>query len=193
MKFQTPAGHNPIDRMSVVGQPLDRIDGPLKTTGTAPYAYEQHDAAPDAAYGHVVGAGIAKGRIRRLDIKAAERAPGVLAVITADTAGPLEVGPHNTVPLLGGPEIRHYHQAVALVVAESFEAARAAAGRVRIEYEAHAGAYDLEAARTTATAPEANAQMGEPDTQVGDFLGAFADAPVRLDETYTTPDQSHMM
>ena len=193
MKFQSPAGPNPIDRQTVVGQPLDRIDGPLKTTGTATYAYEQHDAAPDAAYGHVVGAGIAKGRIRRLDLTDAERAPGVLAVITADTAGPLEVGPHNTVPLLGGPEIRHYHQAIALVVAESFEAARAAAGQIRVEYEAHTGAFDLEAARTTATAPEANAQMGEPDTHVGDFLGAFADSAVRLDETYTTPDQSHMM
>ncbi len=63
MKFDTPATTNPIDQGKVVGKPTDRIDGPLKTSGTAPYAYERHDVAPDAAYGYVVGAGIAKGRI----------------------------------------------------------------------------------------------------------------------------------
>ena len=62
MKFSTPATTNPIDQLKVVGRPTDRIDGPLKTTGTAPYAYEQHAAAPHAAYGYVVGAAIAKGR-----------------------------------------------------------------------------------------------------------------------------------
>ena len=59
MKFTTAAGTNPIDRLKIVGRPTDRIDGPLKTTGTAPYAYEQHQAIPDAAYGYVVGASIA--------------------------------------------------------------------------------------------------------------------------------------
>jgi xanthine dehydrogenase YagR molybdenum-binding subunit len=51
MKFDTPATTNPIDQGKVVGKPADRIDGPLKTTGTAPYAYERHDVAPNAAYG----------------------------------------------------------------------------------------------------------------------------------------------
>src|SRR5215213_5754899 len=60
MKFDTPATTNPIDRLRVVGKPLDRIDGPLKTTGTAPYAYERHDIAPDAAYGFVLGSAVAK-------------------------------------------------------------------------------------------------------------------------------------
>ncbi len=64
MKFDTPAGPNPIDRLKVVGRPTDRIDGKYKTTGTAPYAYERHDVAPEAAYGYVLGAGIAKGRVR---------------------------------------------------------------------------------------------------------------------------------
>ena len=59
MKFETPAGANPIDRMRVVGQPRDRIDGPLKTTGTAPYAYERHDVIANQADGHLVGAAIA--------------------------------------------------------------------------------------------------------------------------------------
>ena len=62
MKFDTPAGTNPIDQLKVVGQPLSRIDGPLKTTGYAPYAYEHHQATESPAYGYVVTAGIAKGR-----------------------------------------------------------------------------------------------------------------------------------
>ena len=74
MKFTTPATTNPIDQLKVVGRPTDRIDGPLKTTGTAPYAYEQNAAAPHAAYGYVVGAAIAKGRIASLDSSAARRA-----------------------------------------------------------------------------------------------------------------------
>lgn len=63
MKFDKPAANNPVDQLKVVGKPVDRIDGPLKTTGKATYAYEWHEAVPDAAYGCIVGAGIAKGRI----------------------------------------------------------------------------------------------------------------------------------
>ncbi len=87
MKFDTPATTNPIDQLKVVGQPLDRIDGRFKVTGTAPYAYERQDAAPNAAYGFVVGAAIAKGRIAGMDLDAAKAAPGVLAIVTAETAG----------------------------------------------------------------------------------------------------------
>ncbi|MDQ0840131.1 CO/xanthine dehydrogenase Mo-binding subunit [Sphingomonas faeni] len=70
MKFDTPAGSNPIDRLRVVGRATDRIDGALKVAGTAAYAYERHDVAPDQAYGYVVGASIAKGTIRSLHRKA---------------------------------------------------------------------------------------------------------------------------
>ena len=63
------------------------IDGPLKTTGTARYAYERNDVAPRAAYGYVLTSGIAKGRIRSIDIAAAKASPGVLAVVTAESAG----------------------------------------------------------------------------------------------------------
>ncbi|BAF87398.1 putative oxidoreductase [Azorhizobium caulinodans ORS 571] len=193
MKFETPATTNPIDRLRVVGQPLDRIDGPLKTTGTAPYAYERHDVAADPAYGYVIGAGIAKGRITRMDIEAARRAPGVIAIVTAETAGKLGKGKHNTARLLAGPHIEHYHQAVALVVAETFEQARAAAGRVRIDYAAEPGRFDLEAARWSAAKPSDEATGGAADTKVGDFARAFDAATVRLDETYSTPDETHAM
>ncbi|WP_426076224.1 aldehyde oxidoreductase molybdenum-binding subunit PaoC [Janthinobacterium sp. PSPC3-1] len=189
MKFTTPATTNPIDKLRYIGRATDRIDGPLKTTGTAPYAYEQHEAAPNAAYGVVLGAAIAKGRIASMDTSAALRAPGVLAVVTADNAGKLGKGKMNTAKLLGGPEIQHYHQAIALVVAETFEQARAAAQLIAVKYIGSKGKYDLAAAKSSATKPKED----KPDSKVGDFAGAFAAAPVRVDAVYTTPDQSHAM
>jgi xanthine dehydrogenase YagR molybdenum-binding subunit len=75
----------------------------------------------------VVGAAIAKGRIASIDLAAAKRAPGVIAIVTYENAGKLGKGKFNTAGCWAGPEIQHYHQAVALVVAETFEQARAAA------------------------------------------------------------------
>lgn len=190
MKFTTPATTNPIDQLKIVGKPVDRIDGPLKTTGTAPYAYEQYAAAPDAVYGYIVGAAIAKGRIVSMPLDEASRAPGVLAIVTADNAGKLGKGRMNTARLLGGPEIQHYHQAVALVVAETFEQARAAAQLLRPKYETAKGAYDLALAKDKAVLPEGK---DNKDSRTGDFDRAYASAPVRLDASYTTPSQSHAM
>ncbi|KFC69309.1 Aerobic-type carbon monoxide dehydrogenase, large subunit CoxL/CutL-like protein [Bosea sp. LC85] len=192
MKFEIPATQNPIDQTTVIGQPRDRIDGPLKVSGTAPYAYERHDAAPNQAYGYVLGAAIAKGRILSIDLKEARAAPGVLAIVTASDAGKLGKGKRNTATLLGGPEIEHYHQAVALVVAETFEQARAAASLVRVDYAPSQGAFDLAAEKERAVKPPSE-ESTPTDTQVGDFTGAFAAAPVSLDQTYTTPDESHAM
>jgi xanthine dehydrogenase YagR molybdenum-binding subunit len=195
MKFDTPATTNPIDQLRIVGKPTDRIDGPRKTTGTAPYAYERHDVAKNVAYGVVVGAGIAKGRIATMDVQAAEAAPGVLAIVTAYNAGKLGKGNMNTAKLLGGPEIEHYHQAIAVVVAESFEQARAGAALIRVEYAPAEGAFSLAKAKDKATPPkEADGPGGTPpETKVGDFDTAFAQAAVKIDQTYTTPDQSHAM
>lgn len=190
MKFITPATTNPIDQLKVVGLPLDRIDGPLKTSGAALYAYEQHAAVPNAAYGYVVGSAIAKGRITSIDLSEARRAPGVIAIVTAETAGKLGKGRFNTAKLLGGPDIQHYHQAIAVVVAERFEQARAAANLVRVEYAEEQGTFDLAQAKNSATMPK---NEEKPDTKTGDFAGAFTTAPVKLDATYTTPDQSHAM
>ncbi|KRB09494.1 aldehyde oxidoreductase molybdenum-binding subunit PaoC [Achromobacter sp. Root170] len=188
MKFETPATQNPIDQLKIVGQPVDRIDGPLKTSGQAPYAYEHHDIAPNAAVGYVVGAAIAKGAITAMDTDLARRAPGVLAIVTAQNAGKLGKGKMNTATLLGGPEIQHYHQAIAVVVANTFEEARAAAKLIRVQYARAPGAYDLAALRD-------NGASGKhiPKTDTGDFDAAFAEAPVKIDSTYTTPDQSHAM
>jgi xanthine dehydrogenase YagR molybdenum-binding subunit len=191
MKFDTPATTNPIDQLKVIGQPISRIDGPRKTTGTATYAYEWHDAAPNPAYGYVVGSAIAKGRINAIDLSAAKAAPGVLAIVTADNAGKLEKGSLNTARLLGGPDIEHYHQAIAVVVAETFEQARAAAQLVRVDYIAGKGAFDL--TKLMGSAKPREITGGPADTKVGDFAGAFAAAPVQLDATYTTPDEAHAM
>ncbi len=189
MKFDTPAGSNPIDRLRVVGQPLDRIDGPAKVCGVAPYAYEWRDVSAAPAYGAIVGAGIAKGRIAALHLDAARAAPGVLAVLGHQDVGPLNQGKHNTVKLLAGPDVDHYHQAIAIVVAQTFEQARAAAALVRADYETATGRYDLEAGLEQAESPDG----GDSDSAVGDFEQAYAQAPVQLDATYRTPGQSHAM
>jgi xanthine dehydrogenase YagR molybdenum-binding subunit len=193
MKFDAPATTNPIDQLKIIGHPTDRIDGPLKTTGLARYAYERHDVVAKPAYGYVLGSAIAKGRITSMDLSLAKAAPGVLAVVTADSAGKLDKGDKNTAYLLGGPEIEHYHQAVAVIVAETFEQARAAAALIRVDYSAATGAFDLAAGKSAAPKPKAGGLTGEPDTSVGDFAGAFASAPAQLDVTYTTPDHAHAM
>ena len=192
MKFDAPATTNPIDQLKVVGKPTDRIDGPFKTTGTATYAYEWHDVGAKPAYGYVIGSAIAKGRIAAMDVTRAKAAIGVLAVITAENAGTLGKGNYNTAKLLGGPEISHYHQAIAVVVAETFEQARAAAQLISVDYARVEGKYDLAAAKDSARQPE-RITGGPADTAVGDFAGAFASAPVQLDATYSTPDQAHAM
>src|ERR1700761_9391442 len=196
MKFDTPATTNPIDHLKVIGHPTNRVDGPLKTTGNATYAYEWHDVFSAPAYGYVVGAAIAKGRITGMDVSRANAASGVIAIVTAENAGKLDKGKYNTAKLLGGPEIDHYHQAIAVVVAETFEQARSAAELVKVDYEeaqgADKGSFDLSDGRANAkTAPES--EGGKPETSVGDFAGALSAAPVQLDATYTTPDQAHAM
>ena len=192
MKFDTPASVNAIDSLKVVGKPVQRVEGPLKVTGTATYAYEQNNAAPNAAYGYIVGASVARGRIESIDDREARRAPGFLAIVTYENSGPVGPPTFLKVKRLAGPEVDHYHQAVAVVVAETFEQARAAAALLRVRYARADGRYDLEAQVDTAPlAPEYI--LGPAESRINDFDGAFAAAPVQLDETYETPDESHAM
>ncbi|OWK32446.1 aldehyde oxidoreductase molybdenum-binding subunit PaoC [Sphingomonas mucosissima] len=195
MKFETAEGTNPIDRMKVIGRAHDRVDGPLKTSGLAPYAYEQK-GLENVAYGYIVGSSVAKGRITRIDTAAAKAAPGVIAIVTAADAGKLGKGKNNTAKLLAGPEVEHYHQAVAVVVAETFEQARAAASLVRVDYARVKGRFDL--AEELKTAPLVGGSGGPnssapPIDRVGKFEEAFAAAPVKLDAAYHTPDHTHAM
>lgn len=192
MKFDPSTTAVPGEDLRHVGQATHRVDGPRKSTGTAPYAGEWHpefDAhVREAAYGWVLGAGIGKGRIASMDVEAARAAPGVLAVVTAKDAGPLDKSKRNTARLLGGPAIDHYHQAIAVVVAETLEQARAATALIRVRYETVSGRFDLDAEREHAKIAGDDAK-----TEVGDFDAAFVAAPVQLDATYTTPDESHAM
>ena len=154
MKFDTPATTNPIDQLKVVGKPVDRIDGPLKTTGTAPYAYERHDVAPNQAYGYVVGAAIAKGRIASMDLTPRQgRARRARHRHRARTPASSARASSTPPSCSAGPEIEHYHQAIALVVAETFEQARAAAQLVRVDYDARARARSTSPRRRTRRKP----------------------------------------
>lgn len=192
MEFNAPAGTNLFDTAKIVGKSTPRIDGPLKTTGTAPYAAERHDAAPNQAYGFIVGSAIAKGRITSMDTRAAKSAPGVLAVVAAPETKPVGKPQFNNAPLFGGSEISHYHQAIACVVAETFEQARAAAALIQTRYDRAEGAFDL--AKAAPDAPLAKGSGDKPDRKtLGDFDAAFAAAPVKLDARYHTADESHAM
>ncbi len=196
MKFDVPATTNPIDQLKVVGKSPDRIDGKLKTTGTAPYAYERHDVAPNQAYGYLLGSAIAKGTVTRIDVDKAKAAPGVVTIVSTLDVPKLPLGMRNIAQLFGGAEVMHYHQAIALVVAETFEQARSAASLIRVEYSRAPGKFDLAAEAPSAPLTGPAAPGGGDASRinrVGDFDGAFAAAAVKLDAQYTTPDQSHMM
>jgi xanthine dehydrogenase YagR molybdenum-binding subunit len=193
MEMNSPVGTNALDvaAQGVIGKPLDRIDGRLKVSGGARYAYEmQQDGA---LYGFVVEASIGKGTIRSIDTRAAEQSPGVVFVLTHRNAPEQGTGEHREAhPVLTGPEVTRYGEPVAFVVAESFEQARAAAYLVDVKYERAEGKYALRDNLKQARVPHQN-DAAAADSAVGDFAGAFDSAPVQLDVTYATPLQSHAM
>jgi xanthine dehydrogenase YagR molybdenum-binding subunit len=191
MEMNSPVGRNALDAEGVVGKPLDRVDGRLKVTGGARYAYETQQE--NVLYGFVVEASIGSGTIRSIDTRAAEKAPGVALVLTHRNAPAQGTGNHREAqPVLTGPEVTHYGQPVAFVVAESFEQARAAAYLVDLKYDRSSGKYALRAHLKEARVPKPS-DAPAADSDVGDFAGVFASAPVQLDVTYTTPLQSHAM
>src|ERR1700737_3248323 len=192
MEMNSPVGSNALDTPGVVGKPLDRVDGPLKVTGAAIYAYEVQQQR-NTLCGFVVEASIGKGTIRSIDTRAAENAPGVILVLTHRNAPTQGTGNHREAhPVLTGPEVTYYGQPVAFVVAESFEQARAAAYLVEVKYDRSSGKYALRQNLDQARVPHPD-DAPAADSAVGDFAGAFAGAPVQVDVTYTTPLQSHAM
>ncbi|WP_187334879.1 aldehyde oxidoreductase molybdenum-binding subunit PaoC [Novosphingopyxis iocasae] len=192
MEFNAPAGDNLFDNAKIVGKSTRRIDGPLKTSGLAPYAYERHDVAANQAYGWVVGSAISKGRIKSMTLDDARAAPGVIAVVAATEHEPVGSSNFNMAPLFGGRDVAHYHQAIAVVVAETFEQARAAAALIRTDYERAKGVHSLEKVKASAKVGKGYGGEDMRETR-GDFDTAYASAPVTIDSQYTTPDESHAM
>jgi xanthine dehydrogenase YagR molybdenum-binding subunit len=180
-----------------IGRPLDRVDGRLKVTGRATYAYE-YAAEGAAAYGIIVPAAIGKGRVVAVDVRDAQRAPGVLLVVTKDNAppqtpwGPVDLRDRfaRAEPALDTDEVRYFGFPVAFVVADTFEQATAAAALVHIRYGALPGDYDLQTAGPHAENPGQISGGEAADSSVGDFESAFADAPVTIEAIYSTPYQN---
>ncbi len=177
-----------LDRgvQGLVGKPVDRIEGPLKTTGLATYAYDGR--AESMAYGFVLTSTIALGRITAIDATKARKSPGVIAVIIEHPLLPSDGssggGANPRVPR-DLPEIASYGQAIGIVVAETFEAAREAAGLVLVDYDRKPGRFDMAAHIDTFEAEPKGALI--PNIRRGDIDDAIARAPVQYDETFTTP------
>jgi xanthine dehydrogenase YagR molybdenum-binding subunit len=175
-----------LDR--VLGAGIDRIDGPAKVRGTAPYAFE-HDPGEPIAHLALVQSTVNRGRITRLDPTRAEALPGVLAVLTPADAPRLSGDLSSDLPVLQSLDVHYQGQVVAAVVAETSEIARAAVGHVAVEYAAEPPDVRLAPDRPDLYAPEQVMAGHETDSVIGDVDGALAAAPVVLDATYETPTQ----
>ncbi|MFP2926036.1 molybdopterin cofactor-binding domain-containing protein, partial [Pyxidicoccus sp. 3LG] len=179
--------------MTIIGKPIDRVDGPLKVAGRATYPAEW-DVGQPLLYGFIVGATIGRGRITNIETSRAERSAGVRLVFTYRNASPQgrvdpsQASPYTRArPTLSGPDIHHYGEPVALVVADTFEQARAAAKLVEVDYAREEGRYDLEKQEGKAYAPKDVRGLWPTDTALGDFDPAFHAAPFKIDQHYTTP------
>lgn len=177
-----------LDRNSegVIGKPIDRFEGALKVTGTAPYAYENRKGE-NVAYGYLVVSEIGSGTVEAIETAKAESARGVIKVVVDDRAVRFSGEPGASPPNRVDGKVQHYGQPICVVVAETFEAARAAAKLVEVRYGVGEGRYDLKSRQSEAYDP--GDEMGHVTN--GDFEKAFAASEVTFDATFTTPSQSH--
>jgi CO/xanthine dehydrogenase Mo-binding subunit len=169
----------------IIGEPLNRVDGRLKVTGTATYPNDVHPTS--MAHAVLVQSTVRSGRILAIDTKEAEEAAGVLAVITHLNAPKLAQGPMTQIgpappPPLQSDVIEHYGQHVAVVVAETFEQAHAAASLINVTYEPGAAIVSLDDPAAT----RIHDFLWPMDRAYGDTETALASAHVRVDATYVT-------
>lgn len=174
-----------------IGQDITRVDGPAKVSGAARYSGEI--ALPGLAYAEIVAATIANGQVTAIDTAEAQRADGVLRVLT-----PRDMPKVNQVPLLpslvGGPapgetffpmqddEVHYAGQPVAIVVADRLEQARYAATLVRVSYAARAFISTIDQGRAAAYEPERLfGGLMPAQLERGDAAGGLAAADVRVD------------
>ncbi|MEY2495344.1 MAG: xanthine dehydrogenase YagR molybdenum-binding subunit [Verrucomicrobiota bacterium] len=187
-------------QMSVIGKPQPRIDGPLKVSGTAMYASDFH--FPGMLYAVPVEATIASGKIQKLDTAAAEKMPGVRAILHRANIGKISrsvmgKGMEGICverrPPFEDDVVCYYGQYVALAVADTFEAAKGAADAVRIIYDKNKPNVesDLKADDDPDTVPTSYGPEKRLQSERGDPDAAFASAPMKLDQTYVTPAEHH--
>ncbi|HEY2712996.1 MAG TPA: xanthine dehydrogenase family protein molybdopterin-binding subunit [Chthoniobacterales bacterium] len=185
---------------SPIGKKTPRVDGPLKVCGQAMYATDFH--FPGLLYAVPVEATIASGKIQTLDTSEAENMPGVRAIfhrgnigkISRSTLGPgFEGIVDERRPPFEDDVVRYYGQYIALAVAETFEQAKAAADVVRATYAKDK--YNVDPDLKPDDEPDVVETSFQPTKRLqserGDPDKAFADAPVKLDQTYVTPTETH--
>src|SRR5437762_4875413 len=185
---------------SPIGRDTRRIDGPLKVTGKAQYASDFH--FPGLLYGVPVEATIGKGKVTSLDTDSAGKMSGVRAILHRENIGKIfrsvkgdgfEGISDERRPPFEDDIVRYYGQYVALAVADTFEAAKGAADAVRVTYakEKPNVDTDLKADDEPDVVPTTVAPTARLQSKRGDPEGAFASAPVKLDQTYVTPTETH--
>jgi xanthine dehydrogenase YagR molybdenum-binding subunit len=177
-----------------IGKPMDRVDGRLKVTGRALYSADH--PVPNLVHGVLVTSTIAKGRVAKMDAKAAEKAPGVLAVFTPFNAPKLppqkEQPNQRKVQVLQDNAVYYSNQPIAVVVAETLEQATYAARLLRITYQAEAHNVVVEHALGDAYKPKEAGSSKEPtDSLRGDLVTGRSQAAQRIEQTYTTPAETH--
>jgi xanthine dehydrogenase YagR molybdenum-binding subunit len=179
-----------------MGEPAPRLDARQKVTGEARYASDFPVANP--AYAVLVTSAIARGRILALDTAAAQAVPGVLDILTQDNTGELKEvkfgagggGGSTSIQKLG-PEIAHDGQIIAMVVADTFEAAREAAYKVKATYAVEAPSATFGSQGVTEEDVTKVSERHKHMPQAGDAEAALAGADVMIDARYGTPTQHH--
>jgi xanthine dehydrogenase YagR molybdenum-binding subunit len=174
--------------MTVLGDPVPRLEGRQKVTGAAEYAADTAGQA-EALTAWVVQAPTAKGRILRIEVDEVLAMPGVVAVLTHENALRLHDAHVPELLVLQTPEIRYRGEPVALVIAETLETARAAAGALRVEVEAADAHWFLDPDAPTLFPPDEVNGALPPDTAEGDTTAALAAAPAVVAAEYRTPAQ----
>lgn len=181
-----------------VGKPMDRVDGRLKVTGGARYSAEI--PMQNLAYAVLIGSAIARGSIKSIDTSAAEKSPGVIAILTHLNAAKIAKMPDFTgggaaaetrIPLQDG-NIYHSGQYIGIAIADTLERATHAANLVRVTYAQQPPVIDMEREKSRAVKPKGPiAQTKPPDTERGNMAQGLAQAEVRFEQTYTTPTEHH--
>ncbi len=186
--------------IAFIGQPVSRVDGRQKVTGGATYAAEF--GVPGQAQGAIVRSTIANGRIASIDTAAAERAPGVVTVLTHRNAPRLAYRAHKAVVdpdvgerlhVLQDDRVSHQGQPIALVIADTLEQANHAATLVRITYAPETESTDITRVQPVLPTRQQTDQ-GErrpSETRRGDPERALAAAEVKVDQTYVIPRENH--